>query len=336
MSKRTGKPIRRESQTEAFKDALRYMKEFMDGNVQTLKTPWPKFDDALLDGIEWQTLIVVGARPGTGKTLFVEQIVREAFRLNPGLTFRVLKFQFEMVGKTSSIREFSGVVNKSYKELCNKNLDPVIWDKCFQHAAQVTQFPINVVYEQCTVTDFIATVEDEMEKFCYYEKDKDGNTVKKYTRMLITIDHSYLFKKDSFEKDKHEMLNNLGEALTDLKRRYPIAFILLSQLNRNIDNPERNEDGKYGNYILESDLFGADALLQHADTVVGINKPAKQKIRYYGPDRYIIEDENTLAFHFLKCRNGDTRLSFFKAEFHNMRIVEMQTPATQDRKLSTK
>ena len=206
-----------------------------------------------------------------------------------------------MVGKTSSIREFSGVVNKSYKELCNKNLDPVIWDKCFQHAAQVTQFPINVVYEQCTVTDFIATVEDEMEKFCYYEKDKDGNTV-----------------------------------LTDLKRRYPIAFILLSQLNRNIDNPERNEDGKYGNYILESDLFGADALLQHADTVVGINKPAKQKIRYYGPDRYIIEDENTLAFHFLKCRNGDTRLSFFKAEFHNMRIVEMQTPATQDRKLSTK
>jgi len=32
----------------------------------------------------------------------------------------------------------------------------------------------------------------------------------------------------------------------------------LSQLNRNIDNPERAEEGKYGNYVLESDIFGAE------------------------------------------------------------------------------
>lgn len=57
-------------------------------------------------------------------------------------------------------------------------------------------------------------------------------------------------------------------------------FIVLSQLNRNVDNPERNEDGKYSNYILESDIFGGDALLQHADTVIGINRPAKQKSNF--------------------------------------------------------
>jgi hypothetical protein len=130
------------------------------------------------------------------------------------------------------------------------------------------------------------------------------------------------------------MLNNLGEAMTMLKKIYPVAFIILSQLNRNIDNPERSEDGKYGNYILESDIFGADALLQHADTVVGINRPAKQKIKFYGPDRYIIDNDRILVLHFLKCRNGDTRLSFFKGEFENMRIVEIQTPATQTKRIS--
>ena len=135
---------------------------------------------------------------------------------------------------------------------------------------------------------------------------------------------------------KYEMLYNLSETITDLKRRYPIAFIILSQLNRSIDSPERNEDGKYGNYILESDLFGADALLQHADMVVGINRPGKQKIRFYGPDRYIIEDDKVLVMHFLKCRNGDNRMSFFKAEFEKMQIVEADTPPTQEKRTLTK
>jgi len=82
---------------------------------------------------------------------------------------------------------------------------------------------------------------------------------------------------------------------------------------------------------LESDIFGSDAMLQHADTLIGINRPAKQKIRYYGPDRYIIEDDATLVLHFLKARNGDTRMSFFKGLFAQMEIMEMPTPPTQTR-----
>ena len=62
-------------------------------------------------------------------------------------------------------------------------------------------------------------------------------------------------------------------------------------LTGNIDNPDRAVDGKYGNYVLESDIFGSDAMLQHADTLIGINRPAKQKIRLYGPDRYVIKDD---------------------------------------------
>ena len=122
--------------------------------------------------------------------------------------------------------------------------------------------------------------------------------------------------------------------LTTLKRRYPIAFIILSQLNRNIDSPERNEDGKYGNFILESDLFGADALLQHADTLIGLNRPGKQKITYYGVERYIINtDQTILAMHFIKSRNGGTGIAFFKTEFERMNIIEIPAPPQQVRKV---
>ncbi len=95
------------------------------------------------------------------------------------------------------------------------------------------------------------------------------------------------------------MLYQLGEELTKLKRKLPIIFIILSQLNRNVDSPDRAENGKYGNYILDSDIFGGDALLQHADMLIGINRPAHRKIEYYGPERYIIADDTVLVAHFL-------------------------------------
>jgi hypothetical protein len=73
-------------------------------------------------------------------------------------------------------------------------------------------------------------------------------------------------------------------------------------------------------------------MLQHADMLIGINRPAKQKIRFYGPDRYIIENDRTLVLHFLKARNGDARMSFFRAKFEQMQIEEMATPGQQERR----
>ena len=130
------------------------------------------------------------------------------------------------------------------------------------------------------------------------------------------------------------MLNSLGEALTIMKKKYPIAFVVLSQLNRNIDSPDRQRDGEYGNYVLDSDIYGSDALLQHADVVMGINKPSIRKIRQYGPERFIINDEDMLIFHFLKSRNGTTRISFFKLDRSTMRIVEIDTPPQATKKIA--
>jgi replicative DNA helicase len=322
------------SQREGFQDSLKYLQGRMHGHIKSLRTPWPKFNDATTDGIEWNTLTVIGGRPASGKTLIAEQIVRESFPLNPGENFRVLQFQFEMLARTSAIREYSSVIGRSYKYLCSADgkLSDADLQRCYDYAKEKIKYPIDVVETPCTIEEFKEIVRDYMLSNASY--DSEGNMIT--PKVLITIDHSLLFKKASYEKDKHDMLNNLGEALTLLKRQYSLSFIVLSQLNRNIDNPERSEEGKYGNYVLESDLFGADALLQHADTVIGINRPAKQKIRFYGPDRYVIEDDRVIVLHFLKCRNGDTRLSFFRAEFEKMKIVEMITPPQQEKRLSTK
>jgi replicative DNA helicase len=318
-------------QKQGFLDSLVYLKGRKDGHIRSLKTPWEKFNDATTDGLERHSMTVIGGRPGSGKTLIKDQLVRESFRLNPDETFRVLEFQFEMLARTSAIREFSSVLGKSYKYLCSadgqlSNEDLAV---CYEHAKERVKIPIDIVEEPITVNELKEVIVDYMNT--HATKDDEG--IVQFTKTIVTLDHSLLLKKAPFEKDKFDTLYNLGEAITELKRKYPIAFIILTQLNRGIDHPERNEDGKYGNYILESDIFGSDALLQHADTLIGINRPAKQKIRFYGPDKYIIENDRVLVLHFLKCRNGDARMSFFKAEFERMRISEMPTPPQQEKRV---
>jgi replicative DNA helicase len=302
----------------------------MEGSIKSIKTPWDKFNDATTDGLEWHSMTVIGGRPGSGKTLIKDQIVREAFKLNPNESFRVLEFQFEMLARTSAIREYSSVLGKSYKYLCSADGKLTTEDLqiCYDHAKERVKLAIDIVEEPITVNELREVIVDYMQHNMITNESGDYE----YTKTIVTLDHSLLLKKAPFEKDKFDTLYNLGEAITELKRKYPIAFIILTQLNRGIDNPERNEDGKYGNYILESDIFGSDALLQHADTLIGINRPGKQKIKLYGPDRYLIEDDKVLVLHFLKCRNGDNRMSFFRAEFARMRIAEMPTPPQQEKR----
>ena len=323
-------PLQPVSERDALRKALTKIAARSRGEIKSLKSAWPKFNDAFCDGLEWRTITVVGARPGTGKTLFMEQLISDIIEYNTDQEFRILKFQMEMVDETSGIRKLSLNTGADYNTLMSKSqkIDKALFTKClhYYNATETTDI-IDVIYDACTVDEMCATIRYQMEK----HRRADGT----FVNMLVAIDHSALFKNGKGQKDKFEMLGALGEALTMMKKKYPVAFVVLSQLNRNIDDPKRAIDGDYGNYVLDSDIYGSDALLQHADVVMGINKPSIRKIRQYGPDRYIISDEDTLVFHFLKSRNGTTRISFFKLDRDTMRIVEISTPACATKKVST-
>jgi replicative DNA helicase len=324
------------SHKDHYLDALHYMKGKQQGVIPSYKTPWPKFNNATLNGIEFNTITVIGARPASGKTLMVDQIVREGFKLNPGLNIRVLQFQLEMFGRTTKLREFSSITKKTYRYLCSAEDEGIVVSddiikKCHEYAKEASKYPIDIIDESVSVKEFRSEIIEYMKKYSVTDNGKI-----KYHNTIVTLDHSVLIKKGDNENSKQETLAALGEVCTELKKKFPIAFILLTQLNRDTDRPERNENGKYGNFILESDIYGGDGLVQHAYLVVGINRPAKRFINYYGPDRYIIEDDNTLVLHWIKSRNGEVGMNFFKAEFHNMIISEMDTPGQDQQPIQTR
>ena len=119
------RPLVPVSERDSLKKAILKMKARRNGDIKSLKSAWPKFNDAFCDGLEWRTITVVGARPGTGKTLFMEQLISDVIDNNADQEFRVLKFQFEMLDETNGIRKLSLNTGYDYNTLMSKGGKPV-------------------------------------------------------------------------------------------------------------------------------------------------------------------------------------------------------------------
>lgn len=297
--------------SETYDKGLQVIEDRRDGKILSVRTPWSGFNEFTMNGLDWHSVTVLGARPGGGKTAMVNQITNQCFDLNLNQNIAVLNFQWEMLPHTTAIREATGIfknktmhdINSAYNKLPQDDVD-----KIRNYFNTKRHLPIFAVGSAKTVNGFKKTVRDF---HAAYPKFK----------IIVTIDHSYLFKKDATEKDKFEMLYNVGDALNELKQELPALFIILSQLNRNSEAIERQKEGTHGNYLMSSDLFGADALTQMADTIVMINRPARFNWRYYGPEKFLV-DPNLIALHFTKARSNTEGMMFLKAAFERMMFDE--------------
>ena len=312
--------------SEDFYAAATYLEDRKFGRVKSIKTPWKNFNDVGMKGIEWHTMLVIGARPGVGKTLIADLITTNAPALNSDQDFMICKLQFEMLGRNTAIRELSGAIGKSIKYL--NSADEDLGDLTATDLSFVKKYAEMTKTRQEYVVDTPSTPKGI------------GKTLRNFYKefkkpFIVTLDHSMLVEKAADEKDKVEMLQNLGKELTAVKRELPCIIIILSQLNRSVDAPERQEKPSQANYPNDGDLFGGDALFQHADIMCLVNKPSKYGLEYYGGEMFEVTDKNLLAFHFTKVRSGNTRISFFLGEFEKMQIREVAPPPRKSKSSST-
>ena len=299
--------------SDAYQEALNYMRQRKAGEIKSIKTPWAKVNQITMDGLEWNNIIVIGGRPGSGKTMFTNLITREAFKLNPDQQFGVLDFQFEMIARTIAMRELSGALQKSMKQLssCDSELADDDFEIAYKYAKENSNKNIWTVDKPMTVSGIQGKIEEALNRY--------------HMPFIVTLDHSVLVAKGSSEKDQFDTLHNLAKMMTNMKK-FPVMFIVLTQLNREVESIERQKAGTYGNYLFDSDIYGGDALLQHADLVLGINRPSKYNIRVYGPEKYQVNPKH-IILHYLKNRNGQAgKFSFFEEDFEHMKLYEVEAP----------
>lgn len=319
------------------KEAINYLVARKQGKISSLRTPWKDINKSSINGLERNTITIFAGRPAHGKTTMLDQLIKSVFKLNPKLDLRVMAHNYEMLGRSSKIRELTSVTKKSYKDLCSADepLEANLLKECNDYFEKTKKNNVDIVDVPQTVEGFKKMIIRYMEHHSKIvpTKNKEGEIVdrKVYANTLITLDHALLIQ---CKNDKRDMLYELGEALNQLKKRYPVWFVILSQLNRDCTKPERNKDGQSANHILESDLFGADALMQYADNIYAITIPAKRSIQYYGPEEYIIMGNETIAVvHVIKSRSGITGILFLKADFKTMSFLDSEDPPIKPKRV---
>lgn len=291
------------------------------GEIKSLKTRWKSFNSIGINGIEWQSLITIGARPGVGKTFVAATIARDLQELNKDQDFNVLHFQFEMLAENMGIRELSagtGLNIRYIQSAEDDGMKPLDWEdltKLRTYSEKHSERKEFIVDTPMTVDQMKSTI------IAFYETHERRPIV-------ITLDHTLLIKQSPTERNKQITLQNLAVMFTEIKNRYPVTFIVLSQLNRTIDEAERQRPGTLGNYPTEADIYGSDWLMQCSDVVIAYNRPAKYNLSMYGPLKYHImpHDKYLLAAHVLKNRFGELSVQWYNADYSTMSLVEAPEP----------
>ena len=322
-----GRPFGAKLYSEVLSEGIKYIDRRRSGAIKSLQTPWPSLNLAGVGGIEWNSLVTVGARPGAGKTMFVSQILKEARVLNPTQQFNILEFQFEMGEKQAASRAFAAEMALDYNEILSttKQLDDFTFKRLKQFKEDTYQLERQGITRMVISTPL---THSDIEKAIYHYY---GNMTTDINPMIVTIDHSWLIKKDFAEKEKLNTLYNTVEMLMRVKNNLPIIVLMITQLNRSIDEPSRKTPGSVANYPTSSDVFGGDALQQGSDMVVVLNRPFKADIPIYGPKEFECKTDDIFV-HILKSRNGseDINLVFLKADFKKQKMFECAPPKSNN------
>jgi replicative DNA helicase len=290
---------------EAARQELRYIKGRMEGNIKSLLTPWKKFNIASMNGIEWGSIITIAGMSGSGKTAILNELETGLFERNPDENFAVLSFNFEMAARRLVGRKISKAMNFTVKQMYNADLEQPHrnftadnYNQAVEYLKSIKDVPVYYVDIPGTVQEIVNTIEH----FAM------GIPENQYKGILVTLDHSILVKKFG-EQTTLQILYELAAAFNELKKKIKASFIIVSQLNRGIENVERIQN-KNLHFPMKSDVFGADALYQYSDVFMITHRPDILKLQTYGPEDWDVKD--LIYWHYLKVRDGDPLVAKMK------------------------
>ena len=294
--------------SKASNAALRYIDGRRKGEIKSLITPWKKFNRISMGGIEWQTITTIAGMSGSGKTAILGQLETGLKDLNPNDDFAILSFNFEMLSSRLIGRKLSNKMKITTQQLYSASETFTLNDNYYMNAVQearkLNKYDINYVDIPGSVKSLEATI-------LAFAKEKNKP-------VIIMLDHTLLVKKAGGAQDR-DLLYDLMAMFNGLKKVIRVAFILISQMNRNIEASERVQNPDL-HYPKKQDIFGADACYMYSDIVIVTHRPEMLGIRAYGPKRW--PTDNAIFWHYLKVREGEPCIALMKNDLAHNQILD--------------
>jgi len=281
----------------------------MGGNRIVFPTKWPRLNKNLMGGLQRGKMYVIAGRPGVGKSAFSNQLIFDILDSNWNKQVVVLYWSFEMPGYQQILRAGSKDTKLQTFELLSveKKLSQDNFDRYVSEVEKYKKYPIYF----CSIPQNMEKVEQT--NYTIFDK-YPGITV------INLIDHSRLVRSKA--ETELMKLNELSKTAMLIQARMGSITVLLSQLNRNIEQEFR---AKQQYQPLLTDLFGGDSIGQDAHVVMMLQRPYD----LYGiTDKYCGEDpQGLLAVHIEKNRDGMLGMIPFETDLSTFTINE-RTSAT--------
>lgn len=240
------------------------------------------------------------------KSAFTNTLESDLIDLNKRQNIIVLSFSFEMVSSRNVGRKLSNRLRRTTSELYSAEAD--LTDSEFQKvettAKEIKDYPIYYVDTPSSVEEIEATIDYFHENMA---KDK---------WLVVILDHALLVEGDS----ERGTIVNLQKMFIRKKKLKNTSIIQITQLNRNIEQPERLNNPS-SHYPMRSDLSASDAIFQASDYVIVLSRPELLNLQFYGINRLPVK--NKVYVHFLKVRDaGEPCILEFDNELKYGNLIE--------------
>jgi len=287
------------SSKELVEEALNIFEENSTKNgIIGVPSGFKKLDE-LTYGWQPGELIIIGGRPGMGKTAFALSMIRNiAVQFNQAVAvFSLGKSSVQII--TRMISSETGIPSGKLRK---GNLEPYEWEMLNMKLDNLSNSPI---YIDDTSSLSIADLKTKVSKLVTQQNVK-----------LIIIDYLQLMTNNDLTTNREEEIASISRNLKILAKELNISIITLSQLSRDIELRGGSKRP------MLSDLLRSGAIEQNADIVMFLYRPD-----YYGFTEWDDEEhtpcEGQAELMVAKHKNGgldNIRLKFtgYLAKFSNL------------------
>lgn len=279
------------------KPAINELLDEMENGVKPGIKTFPSFDMTLGNGMEGAMMIVVGARPGVGKTAFAINLIVEALQKQTNLAADI--FTLEMT-KMQMLKRFVARLTRlnSYKLKNTKNLSKEQKKDVIDKAEFIYQSGLRIHDKRFKIS--------EIERMIRQRKHELPDD----TPYFAVIDYLTLIDAENEQAPRRLQIGKITRTIKLLTNELDIPIVVLSQLSR-------NKDGRAGNKPTLQDLRESGDIEQDAN-VVGFLYNVYDEDE--NPDQHT--ETPKVMFDVAKNREGDTLPLKFRFHKPEMRFEE--------------
>lgn len=251
--------------------------------------------DKALYGLENSDLIVIGARPAMGKTVFLITLALNMAKLDIPVMF----YSFEMSNTQIANRIITNETGIDGYKIRTGRMNDKEWNILNRAIENLSTYPI-----------FLTDKNNwKIEDFC----DKVRNDIENTNAKIIFIDYLQLFSTREKYQNRYEEIALCTRELKKLAKELDIPIIVASQLNRNVEN---RSSGVYVDKKPQMfDLRDSGTICDDANVVLLLHRP-EYNLRSYedaeGNDIYGLAEVIIAKNHMGR---EDTVKLRFKPEF---------------------